>query len=279
MPGEFHLSIKNTQRKIVDVRDLFKNLTETEWRILELAKQHAEEAKRLQVLEENEALFKQSETNHNLRYNKLDKMSSFSSQPNLEKLSTEKNSPNLLLYEPHNIVNYRKLRLQNRDPRYSMMFMPPSKESAEFSDRTQDQFVSRCFSHSNVDNIPAGGSPLNNYTNQYNIIQKVSKKRPPKPKRANENINNNDSMSSKSEDSNLSNPNLIKTKVIRIHSKTPPKTPPQPKVIQNPIDSGERRHFHGLKTRVKNHFHVVEKKFPKLKFSQVFNKLHNLIYL
>lgn len=46
MPSEFHLSIKNNQRKIVDVRQLFQNLSESEWQILELAKLKSEEDKR-----------------------------------------------------------------------------------------------------------------------------------------------------------------------------------------------------------------------------------------
>ena len=54
MPGEFHLSIKNTQRKIVDVRDLFKDLTKEELEILEKAKLRSEEEKRLKDFRENE---------------------------------------------------------------------------------------------------------------------------------------------------------------------------------------------------------------------------------
>jgi hypothetical protein len=39
---DFHLSIKNNLRKIGDVRDLFKDLTRSEWRQLEFEKKKSE---------------------------------------------------------------------------------------------------------------------------------------------------------------------------------------------------------------------------------------------
>ena len=61
MPGEFHLSIKNNQRRIVDVRELFKNLTKNEWQILELAKQRSEAEKRLKTIEQQKSSYSSGE--------------------------------------------------------------------------------------------------------------------------------------------------------------------------------------------------------------------------
>jgi hypothetical protein len=68
MPAEFHLSIKNTQRKIADVRDLFRNLSETEKRVLEIAKRRAEEEKRQQIEQETN---KYNEQQRELNFNEV----------------------------------------------------------------------------------------------------------------------------------------------------------------------------------------------------------------
>ena len=53
MVDEFHLSIKNSHRKIKDVRDLFRNLSEFELEVLENEKRKAEEAKLLKQISLN----------------------------------------------------------------------------------------------------------------------------------------------------------------------------------------------------------------------------------
>ena len=144
--------------------------------------------------------------------------------------------------------------------------------------------MNRCVSHSGVNELPEKeNSLLNKYLPHYNIIQKVSIKKPPKPKMVQTNnrshINlsrHSNNQSSTSYDSQASceagKNNYIKTKMIRVKSRvTPPQTPSKPKMpkFQQADDYNNRNPFNGIRTKVRNFLEVDQSKFAKSKSSQV----------
>ncbi len=254
MPSDFHLSIKNNQRKIVDVRDLFKDLTETEWKTLELAKERSELEKLRK--EQNEALFYR----HSIQVEQEIQKTNFQDSQNSSPFHLLQNNN-----ENTKGVQYRNKPFKNDkiESKHYSMFMP---DEPDLSNKLGKEFYDRCLSHSNVnDDIQLN---RNNYRHHYNIIQRVSKKRPPRPKTLNSSSTDTSTELSTSNSSNNSSP--IKTKVIRIHSKVLPKVSPRPRTKCTPKiaeENYERRHFSEIKNKVKN-FLVVDKKFAKFKFSQ-----------
>ncbi len=267
MPSDFHLSIKNNQRKIVDVRDLFKDLTETESNILELAKKRSELEKLRK--EANEVLFNK------------DLIQAGNDIYDIKNLPHSKYNPQL--YENQNIdgVKYRKKKSPNdinEAKHYSMFDI--EEPTLDFAENSEKDLYNRCFSQSNVNyNMQMNNK---NYQHHYNIIQKVSSKRPPRPKTlvSSSASTSTDQISSSSDTSNNSSP--IKTKVIRIHSRVPPKVSPKPQTQgSTPIveENYERRHFFDIKNKFKN-FLIVDKKFSKYKVSVMLLQYSNVfIYL
>lgn len=254
MPGEFHLSIKNAQRKIVDVRDLFKDLSETELKILEDAKLRSEEEKRLKTQLENASQF---DSQHSF----LEKKTLFRSQPNLHQKSSVHYESHKL--NPLNISN--KVHNKNK----SMFFTPKSDQI-----NNKKQF-NRCISNLAINEIQ-NGSHLNNY-GQYNIVyQKISvKKPPPKPKKLTVSFTSSNESNSSVNNSNTSSTvnNGKRTKVIRINSSAAPKAPPKPKITA--CYENNKKSFNSFKDKVKNFFdkntvdEVDKRRFSKFRFSQV----------
>ena len=119
MPGEFHLSIKNTQRKIVDVRDLFKDLTKEELEILEKAKLRSEEEKRLKDFRENENYYmSQKESKYKKKHES--NLVTYSSKPSLQDMDKSTSASDLLVTSAYvdekeaNLIRSIKIRDSNR---------------------------------------------------------------------------------------------------------------------------------------------------------------------
>ena len=160
MPGEFHLSIKNTQRKIGDVRELFKDLTDAEREILQLAKQRAEAEKLLktQLQAEKHMLERQL---HHLQKQQHQQQQVYKTTGDLE----QKSNPTT------NLSRQTSMQLLHKNN--STMFGQPN-----LCKRIENKF-NRCLSHTGINECPSKNKEF--FKRQYNIIQKVSIKKPPKP--------------------------------------------------------------------------------------------------
>jgi hypothetical protein len=285
MPGEFHLSIKNTQRKIVDVRDLFKDLTKEELEILEKAKLRSEEEKRLKDFRENENYYmSQKESKYKKKHES--NLVTYSSKPSLQDMDKSTSASDLLVTSAYadekeaNLIRSIKIRDSNRQQviqkHRSMMFIPNEEEENQmFSKATQ---MNRYLSHIDVNELPK--ETYLNYMPHYNIIQKVSIKKPPKPKTvskdktSSQNYTENSSISTDSSNSSYLNRHYVKNKV----SSNPPRSPPQMSIPKAKMtrccdDEYNRRYFNGFKNKMKT-FLEVDKKF-KFRSTHVIKKLCN----
>lgn len=283
MPGEFHLSIKNAQRKIVDVRDLFTNMTTEEMEILEKAKIRSEEEKRLKELRENEEEDYMSQKENQYTQNiEKSKLAAFSSQPNLQNLDLDKPpvSPSNLLvtsaYVDDREANLcRRIRLRESDRQQmiqkhrSMMFIPKNAEEDCYKSKQMNRYLS----HIDVNELPKENA---NYFPHYNIIQKVSVKKPPKPKTV---VKNQSPAQKHMESSTISTDSSSNSSQKHMHhikkksSQNPPRTPPQmsiprAKMTKCAKDEDNKCYFNGFKDRMK-HFLEVDKKLLKFRSTNV----------
>lgn len=206
MSQEFRLSIKNfSQRKIVNVKDIFKNLTEAEKEILEREKRRAEEkvfkAKNIELI--NELNRQKQRVKHasnkqpsqtSIRKSKFEDKKSFIANPEVSKSSiqfqvkvNEMNTNRASKPNRYKVVNYDEAMNTNN------LIYTYSNESNE-DKATYEENFKRYISHIDLNlNRILNEKKMNK--SDFELINKITMKKPQKPSKMDMHKNEHDHLS------------------------------------------------------------------------------------
>ncbi len=206
MSQEFRLSIKNfSQRKIVNVKDIFKNLTEQEKEILEREKKRAEDRVLRTFLQQNEQTFINSkrikhtpmlqsvtsirksrnfaEKKSFLKNSEISKSSvQFPVKLNDTTINTNNNNTNINNNNNNNIRKPNKYKVVNYDETLNNRPWMNAYSNSELSDdkSSYEESFKRYISQIDLNlNRILNEKKINK--NDFELIHKMSLKKPPKP--------------------------------------------------------------------------------------------------